>query len=375
MAEAQVFFQAENLQQKLKTIQDVLTLETLGKEPFPGYISSLSTLIAPLLKQQTAPMFDRTCKYFIQTYKDDFEKAVNDKSAQLLIGYLYILYMEYILRTLNPGDYLISTNGINTQQFQAALGRIRENRREFPVEIEEIISGAHVVLPFEVARMEFHDGDLEKAALFFDEMRRIQRESTDLSQKASAQTMKLEKLLQDLGDTEKSIRHLQTEANFVGLDKGLLDLKTSRSERKKGLTDLVRGFGVAMAAIPVLAAVSHAVLMLRWDFKFDVNSTILFTVPFIAIELVMLYFFRLSYSQLASLESQIMQIDLRRSLVQFIESYSEFSTKIKEKDKDALEKFESVIFSNIMSSDDKIPSTFDGVEQLAGLVKALKPGS
>ena len=69
-----------------------------------------------------------------------------------------------------------------------------------------------------------------------------------------------------------------------------------------------------------------------------------------------------------------MQIELRKSLCQFIQSYSDYSSEIRENNPEALSKFEDVVFSNIMLSDDKIPSTFDGIEQIASLINALKNG-
>ncbi|MBK7299223.1 MAG: hypothetical protein IPI79_01660 [Moraxellaceae bacterium] len=73
-----------------------------------------------------------------------------------------------------------------------------------------------------------------------------------------------------------------------------------------------------------------------------------------------------------SIQSQILQIELRMTLCQFIQNYAEQSKVLKEQNKEGFEKFESLIFSSIVSSDDKIPATFDGVEQLASLLKVFQ---
>ena len=57
--------------------------------------------------------------------------------------------------------------------------------------------------------------------------------------------------------------------------------------------------------------------------------------------------------------------------VQNFASYIEAHPQILD-DKEALEKFENLIFSGIVLNSDKIPGTFDGVESLASLVQALK---
>ena len=67
-----------------------------------------------------------------------------------------------------------------------------------------------------------------------------------------------------------------------------------------------------------------------------------------------------------------MQLDFRYSLCQFIGAYSEYSRKIKEANGGALDKFESLIFSNLLSESDIIPSTFDGLDNLASLINNMR---
>lgn len=65
----------------------------------------------------------------------------------------------------------------------------------------------------------------------------------------------------------------------------------------------------------------------------------------------------------------MVQIELRKTLCQFIQNYSDYSKNIKEKDANSLEKFENLIFSGLVTNEDKLPSTFDGIEQLTKLIK------
>jgi hypothetical protein len=73
-----------------------------------------------------------------------------------------------------------------------------------------------------------------------------------------------------------------------------------------------------------------------------------------------------------STKAQLLQIDLRRSLCKFVQSYAEYSGKMKKDNNASLEKFETLIFSGIVSGEDKFPSTFDGIEQIGSLVNAIK---
>lgn len=95
-------------------------------------------------------------------------------------------------------------------------------------------------------------------------------------------------------------------------------------------------------------------------------------VPSASIVVISIYYFRVLLFNYRSAKSQLLQIDLRKTLCQFIQSYSEYSSEIKAKDKDALARFESVIFSGIVSTEENMPSTYDGIDQISKLIATLK---
>ncbi|MFW2253997.1 hypothetical protein [Klebsiella variicola] len=95
-------------------------------------------------------------------------------------------------------------------------------------------------------------------------------------------------------------------------------------------------------------------------------------IPVMSITIIFIYFFRVALSNYNSLRAQIIQLELRKSLIQFIQDYPKHAKEISNGNPDTLKKFEDIIFSNIMTSDDRIPPTFDGVEQIANLIKTIK---
>ncbi len=95
-------------------------------------------------------------------------------------------------------------------------------------------------------------------------------------------------------------------------------------------------------------------------------------IPLISIEIILIYFFRVILYNHRSVEAQKIQLELRKTLCQFIQSYAEYSVNIKKQDSAALEKFENLIFSGIISNPEKLPSTFDGLDQVGNLVKRVK---
>ena len=156
----------------------------------------------------------------------------------------------------------------------------------------------------------------------------------------------------------------KTAFNFVGLSQGFENLLNQKN-RAKWLT---------FAVLIFLSIITLAPLCFSFYKKFMAGVDISWQsmLPVIGLEFVLIYFFRVVLTHYHSIQTQIMQLELRQSLCQFIQSYAEYAKKIKTDDKDALEKFENLIFSSILSNPDKVPGTFDGVEGLTSLLKELK---
>ena len=127
--------------------------------------------------------------------------------------------------------------------------------------------------------------------------------------------------------------------------------------------------GIVMI-LPLIAAFGIAVFG-----DYDGAKHLFILLPLISMEVILIYFFRVILINHKSVKAQLMQLELRQALCQFIQSYAEYSSKIKEQDSAALEKFENLIFSGILANSEKLPSTFDGIEQLGGFIKSMKSSS
>jgi hypothetical protein len=169
---------------------------------------------------------------------------------------------------------------------------------------------------------------------------------------------------------KEQLDELETGFNFVGLVDGFRKLVTQKKSEKDGafFTLLLLG---TLVLLPVLAEVLF--ISRNIDDLDKYKQALLFALPpVITLEVLLIYFFRVVLVHFRSIKAQLLQLELRTTLCQFIQSYSTYSTKIKEKDATALEKFESLVFSGLISSDEHLPSTFDGTEQLAKLFKSMK---
>lgn len=167
------------------------------------------------------------------------------------------------------------------------------------------------------------------------------------------------KKVEQLSDT---LKNLEQGFNFVALSDGFSRMLNEKKESKESILQLLFLIAGIISVIPAYKFLSDGGTNLTWQ-QIAISA---------GLELVLIYFFRVVLFHYRTVQTQIMQLDLRLSLCQFIQSYAEYAKEIKTNDKDALDKFENLIFSSILSSDEKIPSTFDGLEQLNSLIKQFK---
>ncbi|MET0013053.1 MAG: hypothetical protein ABW088_05315 [Sedimenticola sp.] len=169
---------------------------------------------------------------------------------------------------------------------------------------------------------------------------------------------------------KESLNKYESGFNFVGLFDGFNDLSNEKTTEKNNLLFWLRVLGVLIVSPLVVEVI---VIYLNLDNLDNIKIPLaLSTIPTISLVVIFIYYFRVLLFNYKSVKSQLLQIELRKTLCRFIQHYTEYSSEIKKKDGDSLEKFENIIFSGIVSDDEKLPSTFDGVEQISKLIKAAK---
>lgn len=202
-------------------------------------------------------------------------------------------------------------------------------------------------------------------------------EFKSFSSRADAAAKLKEEWDKELADKENrlsalkdTIKNLTSEYNFVAISKGFLGVLGKKEKEKSAVFVAMMALGAAML-LPVLGQVIFVALNLKTIESH--KATLVYALPFVlTMEIILFYFFRVVLMHYNSLKAQILQLELRVSLCQFIESYAEYSVKIKENDGSVLEKFEQLIFSGIVASDADIPSTFDGMEQVSKIIANIR---
>ena len=173
-------------------------------------------------------------------------------------------------------------------------------------------------------------------------------------------------LKNDIKIIQESLDEQKSEYNFVGLSNGFKLLKDSKVAELKS-EKFVYNF---LMGIIILLIIAKSVWSASYLSNNDFNSPmfIIITVSTVLFLFILLYFFRISLVNVKSIKSQILQIDLRLTLCQFIHNYDSNTKDLREGMKESFSKFESVIFSPLVATEDQMPSTFDGLEQLTGMI-------
>ena len=196
--------------------------------------------------------------------------------------------------------------------------------------------------------------------------------SENTKQNLQIEVKKANTAIKDITRLENKLNKLKEDYNFIGLSHGFENLLNAKKSSSNWNLCLLFALGFIIAAIPVAKILDAYIINPNNIPSHFSNLNWTEILAGIALEFVLIYFFRVALNQYQITKTQIMQLELRRSLCQFIHSYAEYAQKIKAQDANALEKFENIIFSSILSHDANIPGTFDGMEHITSLIKELK---
>ncbi|MDU0113275.1 hypothetical protein RT723_09765 [Psychrosphaera aquimarina] len=165
---------------------------------------------------------------------------------------------------------------------------------------------------------------------------------------------------------EDRLKKAEAGFNFVGLVKAFVGMAYDKKQDLIKVKDVTNAWKQISIAVPIISSIVIGI----WQ-----PSEWWYLLPIFTSLMLSLYFFRVSLLEEKSIKSQLAQIELRRSLCQFIQEYAEYSSEIKDKDHNPLQKFEDLIFSGIVMKDEQIPSTFDGMDQINKMLKNIGKGN
>lgn len=341
-------------------------------------------IILPILSkmESSEDEWNEKCQYLYPKYKDEFltelTRLISNTTEDNILVLIEDIYCrcayflrEYILylESNDPYDYRYGMD-----ELSLVHNKILDDDRPFidPINNKRLNLIKDKQLDIWILGYYFYGKSFKSFERYEELVKDSEIESLSIERQISLQKDELSKFISDKKEAvdrlAKQLEQQKTAFNFVGLSKGFEKLLKDKEKAKKSSFRFAFLLGVALISIPI-----YFVYLLTNNLEIIAQAHLWkATIPFTGLEIIFLYFFRVVLSHYNSIKTQIMQIELRQSLCQFIQSYAEYAKEIKEKDGASLEKFENLIFSSILSTPDKVPSTFDGIEQLSNLIKNIK---
>ena len=342
--------------------------EKQSDRPNPDVIPVMIDFFSELFYRPN--LFDERCPTNVEAHGGRFvelltEFCKKDESNQLkeltsifMVVYRFICEFEFS-----------SPNGLDSK-----LGQIREfvetNLDDFEDSVRRDLNYANYSMPVYLVKRFLHGNAGAEFRSFLENTSRASKLKQEWGEEKEKWDKEIELRREEISAHAKILEGYKTEYNFVGLVKGFDNiLKKKERERSHSFCSLVT-LGVLMV-LPLCVELFY--FMFKTEFIERYRNVLMYSLPpLIALEMILLYLFRVVLLHFRSIVAQILQLRLRVSLCQFIQSYSQYSVNIKKQDPGALDKFESVIFSGIVSSNEALPSTFDGVEQIAKLISSVR---
>jgi hypothetical protein len=347
------FFATPKMMQALNDASIILT--THQKDELRYRLGSMLQLIS-----KSALEFDEHCRFNIESIGEhvlgEVQEVIgnqNDANVQSLSATIYRFISEYNF---------------------SFTGELKKNVRDFmrtvEVESEKFTGPDREQIEYVKQQMPIA---IFKSIITSDEIGNL-RNVSDVAARVEKTIQgwqgTIEKAEQTAVKLKEALEKHTKEFNFVGLHEGFADLAIKAENELK----IARKYMVAFGGLALFPSALDIWLTMsgRIDLaKLNNYALVLVGVATVSMTALILYYFRIALRKADSCTAQLTQIRLRMSLCRFIQSYADYSKEIKEKNADALSKFEALIFSGIVSSEDKLPSTFDGIEQLSVLAKSI----
>ena len=321
-------------------------------------------------------------EHFIDCIKNVTNTSINNDHISPHIQKLYLSSLRFFFEI----DFMLKEGEEEHEAFEKSFSRMNIKKEavsntineyfdnEFKLDLLYIINST----PLLITKNLFHS---EQIKLFstFDEKRLTAEETlNNIASSKEEITKKISDFQTELEQKEQTVENLQatldkqeTAFNFVGLYKGFNELAKRKQKEATNTFCFLIVLAFSLIAFPLSAMIS---IYNPNDISQSsaISTHLLNLLPLISLEIILLYFFRVVLHNYKSIKAQVLQVELRQTLCQFIQNYADYSKEIKKDDPAVLEKFENLIFSGIISDAENLPSTFDGMDQITKLLSSLK---
>ncbi|KDN30230.1 hypothetical protein VFDL14_05735 [Vibrio fortis] len=315
---------------------------------------------------KNAQGWDERCQFNIEHIGNNFLDSLGDFSTKddnldVTKNSINNIYTD-CFRFLCEFDFFIGENLQLSFDLRHLKSTIIDDALKNESPIRSQIVYASYLMPADILKTHLNNKDLASVSNFQEKL----EEAKKLKQQWDDELAIKQETVDIL---DKRLEKIEIGFNFVGLYHGFSALSDKKENELKWLFRSLIGMSVLILAPLIFEFIAISLSSASTSFQL---SDLMKLIPLVSIELILIYFFRIVLMNYRSTKAQIMQIELRQTLCQFIQSYSEYASELKSKDPTSLEKFENLIFSGILSDSEKLPSTFDGIDQIGALLKNLK---
>ena len=306
--------------------------------------------------------WDKHCQINIGWISSSLSSAISDSNDNIQsseLDNLYSLCFRFLF------EYFLTDKNDLTREFELARLFALENLDKFDSQCRTQIEFAFRDMPTSILKALINHENINNIIEFNASHEKVEEQK-------KIWDGELDEKLAQVNLLKENLDTYRNGYNFVGLYQGFDEMHVEKTTEKENILKYLKIFGVLIIS-PILIELIFILTYLN-DFT-ELNVSLLaISLPVFSLVFIFIYFFRILLTNYKSIKSQILQIELRKTLCRFIQNYVDYSKPIKEKDNKSLEKFENIIFSGIVPGDNDIPSTFDGIEGIAKLIDSLKKG-
>lgn len=173
-------------------------------------------------------------------------------------------------------------------------------------------------------------------------------------------------------ESEDRFQGVIDATNYLGLGKAFDKMLQEKRVERNGLRRNLAGVGLITLVIPVIFLCLGTSSFLQNLFNAEARNSISTVSTFvfsIALEALLLYYFRIIYGQWLIAKNHVMQLSLRHEMCAFV---NEYAKSAKDMDKTTLAKFENLVFSELSADLNAPPSVYDAVDSIAKVIGSLK---
>lgn len=304
--------------------------------------------------------WDELCKINIKWIGEQFIRVLANEEQELTkerLDYICSMCFRFLFEL-----YLSSKNDL-ARDFEDAKRFVFKNVESFEHQAKETIEYAIYDLPINIFKAISNSDAIDNIKNFNAVYAKAEKLKDKWDSEISEKEARVNSLKESLSEYENAF-------NFVGLYQGFDELSTEKNKERGGILFWLRFLSV-LTVLPIVAKLIYVYMHLE-NISAVRDGLIVSIFPMVSLVAISLYYFRVLLFNYKSVKSQLLQIDLRKTLCRFIQSYSEYSSEMKKKGENSLDKFESIVFSGIVTDDGRLPSTFDGMDQIEKLIKAAK---